>query len=95
LGLGLGGPWVAQAWRKGGPSVTQGRPKRRIAEVFYLQHKLENAGLGTEIAVSADIARNRKSKAMSWNNTDDTDQESVIRKSKFLPLICADDTDQK
>jgi hypothetical protein len=30
LGLGLGGPWVAQAWPKGHPSVTQGSPLGEI-----------------------------------------------------------------
>jgi len=46
LGLGLGGPWVAQAWPKGHPSVAQGRTKGRIAEVLYLQHGFKNGGEG-------------------------------------------------
>jgi len=39
LGLGLGGPWVAQAWPKGHPSVAQGRPKRRngISALFAMK----------------------------------------------------------
>jgi hypothetical protein len=46
LGLGLGGPWVAQAWPKGHPSAMQGPRKRRLAEVLCLQQELKNGGPG-------------------------------------------------
>jgi hypothetical protein len=48
LGLGLGGPWVAQAWPKGHPSVAQGRPKGRFTKVLCLQQKLEKGRVGEE-----------------------------------------------
>jgi hypothetical protein len=44
---------VTQAWPKGHPSVTQARPKRRMAKVFCLQQKLEKGrGGGTKSARS-------------------------------------------
>ena len=55
LGLGLGDPWVAQGSRKGHPSVTQASPKGHPRvdwhEVFYLQQKSENDGVGGTEAV--------------------------------------------
>jgi hypothetical protein len=85
LGLGLGDPWVAQAWPKGHPSVTQGRPKGRFSKVLLFATKVGKRGEGgrksPESSVIADIARDRKSKTSPRMNTDDTDQESVIGKA--------------
>ena len=41
--------WVALGWPKRGPSVAQGRPKGRLAEVLYLQQGSQNGGEGEEI----------------------------------------------
>ncbi|SRR5579871_1091952 len=46
LGLGLRGPWVAQAWPKGHPSVAQGRPKRRFGETSLFATKTKKGGVG-------------------------------------------------
>jgi hypothetical protein len=48
LGLGLGGPWVAQGWPKRRPRVTQGSPKGRIEEVPLFATKVEKCPGGVE-----------------------------------------------
>jgi len=48
LGLGLGGPWVAQAWPKGHPSVTQGPSKGRFEETPLFATKEEKGRGGVE-----------------------------------------------
>jgi hypothetical protein len=49
LGLGLGGPWVAQAWPKGHPSVAQGRPKHRLKETALFATKDKKMAAGVVI----------------------------------------------
>jgi hypothetical protein len=46
LGPGLGGPWVAQAWPKGGPRATQASRKGRMKEMLCLQQKVEKGRVG-------------------------------------------------
>ena len=101
LGLGLGGPWVAQAWPKGHPSVTQARPKGRFTKVLCLQQKLEKGGGGHEIAeiarhptpagqkrpeLGARYRRNRKDKTFETRRNGGNGG-----KGKILPQICADE----
>jgi len=46
LGLGLDGPWVAQAWPKGHPSIAQGRPKGRFWETSLFATQTRKWGVG-------------------------------------------------
>jgi len=46
LGLGLGGPRVAQAWPKGHASVAQGPRKGRMEECFVCNKRRKKAGWG-------------------------------------------------
>jgi hypothetical protein len=46
LGLGLGGPWVAQGWPKRGPRATQAWRKGRMEEMLCLQQKAEKGRVG-------------------------------------------------
>jgi hypothetical protein len=76
--LGLGDPWVAQGWPKRRPRVTQGPPKDRIQEVPLFAMKCKKGRVVG--AQSAPIAE------IARHRRD--------RKSKTLPLINKDDTDQ-
>jgi hypothetical protein len=49
--------WVALGWPKRGPSVAQGRPKRRFKKVLCLQQKLKKGRVGRK---SPEIAENRR-----------------------------------
>src|SRR5436309_3099870 len=79
LGLGLGGPWVAQAWPKGHPSVTHGPSKGRFEEAPLFATKEEKRGLGGRSG-DREIARHRrdrKCKTLPLINTDHTDQNKA------------------
>jgi hypothetical protein len=87
LGLGLGGPWVAQAWPKGQPSVTQGRTKRRMTKAFCLQQKLKNAGWGWGLWLKDAGRRLQKwviGKTKSHHGDAETRRTAKIERSEHL-----------
>lgn len=59
LGLGLRHASVTQGSRKGHPSVSQGSCKGRIVKAPLFAMKVENAGWGLDLQLSADDCRTR------------------------------------
>jgi hypothetical protein len=62
--------WVALGWPKRGPSVAQGRPKRRFKKVLCLQQKLKKGRVGRKspkIAGIAGIACDRRERSGNRN----------------------------
>ena len=59
LGLGLGGPWVAQGWPKRRPRATQGPRERRMEEVPLFATKVGKGRAGEKRSGDLVIARDR------------------------------------